>query len=404
MNDVKRVFRITVVFLVVVCMAGFIRIPTANAKEKSVNEKILEILRERGEITDSKYEEIEKQIKKEQKTTAWLKGFKVKGDLRLRYEGKYDQTADDDDRHRGRFRLRVGFEKKLHPDLKVITRFAGGGESSTSTNQTFDDAFEDKDFWIDRAYAVYKPAFAPGLELGGGKFKNPFVHTDMIWDSDVNPEGVYEKYSYTGWKYFEPFVTLGQMYIYERKHEKDASLLAWQGGFIVKPARHVKWTIACTYYDYNNIDPDLAEDYACRNSLTPDEEHYLYDYHLLNVTNFLDFKIAEIPVRLYFDYVENQDNDVEKDTGYAAGFKLGKVKKKGDWEISYKYASIEPDAVIGAFCDSDFGHANREGHKLGVAYQLLDNVTFKLTGYFIEEESGKEDEYNAVHTDLVFKF
>ena len=38
MSDIKRVFRITSVFLVVVCLAGFIGIPTANAKEKSVHD------------------------------------------------------------------------------------------------------------------------------------------------------------------------------------------------------------------------------------------------------------------------------------------------------------------------------------------------------------------------------
>jgi len=340
--------------------------PTANAEEKSVNEKILEILRERGEITDSKYGEIKDQIKREQKTTAWLKDFKFKGDLRLRYENIYDQTEGDEDyqdRDCGRLCLRAGFEKELHPDLKVITRFAGGADEAASSSQTIGDAFEDKDFWIDQ---VYKPAFAPGLEIGGGKFKNPSVHTEIVWDSDVNPEGAYEKYSCTGWKYFESFVTLGQMWIYERKREKDASLLAWQGGFTVKPLSDVKWTIACAYYDYNNLDPDLAEDYADRNSLTPDG-HYLYDCHILNLASFLDFKIAKIPVRLYFDYVKNQDNDVEKDTGYAAGFKLGKTKKKGDWEISCKYADVESDAVIGAFCDGDFA-PNRKNHEVCSCY------------------------------------
>jgi hypothetical protein len=375
-------------------------------------EKILDILKERGEIPHWEYNELKEQVKREKKATAWLEGFKFKGDLRLRYEWKYDQESPGDkpDRHRWRYRLRAGFEKELRPDLRIITRFAGGGADPTSTNQSFDDAFENKDFWIDQVYAVYKPSLVPGLELGGGKFKNPFVCTDIIWDSDVNPEGAYEKYTYSGWKRFQLFTTLGQMVLEEQKGGKDAYLLAWQGGFKAEIHPRAKWTLVCTYYDYDNLDEsELWEDYLCRNSGRDSDgdgiiDEFAYGYHLLNFTNFLEFKINKIPVQLFCDYVKNQATDVDDDTAFAAGFKLGEAKKKGSWEFSYKYASIEKDAVIGAFCDSDFGHASRKGHKAGIAYQLWDKVTLKLTGYFIEEEDGPKNEYNMIHSDIVFKF
>ncbi len=399
----KKVFRAIIFFLMAICMAGFVGITTCRAEEKSVNEQILDILLDKGEIPHWRYNELQAQAKKKDKATAWLKGFKFKGDLRLRYEGKYNQSGYDDDRHRGRYRLRVGFEKKMSSDLKVIARFASGKGEPTSTNQSFDDAFESKDFWIDRAYAVYKPNFLSGLELGGGKFKNPFVHTDMVWDSDVNPEGIYEKYTCSLGKSFKPFITLGQMVIEENKGEKDACLIAWQGGFQALTSHGVKWTLALTYYDFMNLDKSkLGEKYSGGNTVIDDK--LVYEYRLLNFTNFIEFKIGRLPMKIFFDYVNNQDNDVEKDEGYAAGFKLGKTKKKGSWAFSYKYASIEPDAVVGAFCDSDFGHANREGSKAGFAYQLMDKVTLKLTGYFIEEKSGKENEYNMVHADVIFKF
>ena len=408
----KKALKIMTVFLVTFSMISFIGVSTSKAEKKSVGEQILDILLERGDIPHWKYNELKDQLKTEKKSTKWLEGLKFKGDLRLRYEGKYDQKSPGDkpDRDRFRYRLRVGFEKELYPDLNVAARFAGGGADSTSTNQSFDDAFENKDFWIDRIYATYKPSFLPGLELGGGKFKNPFVSTDIVWDSDVNPEGAYEKYTCSSWKSFQPFLILGQMVIEEQKGGKDASLLAWQGGFKAKITPRVKWTLAATYYDYYNLDEsDLWEDYLGRNSGIDingdgDVDSFLYGYHLLNFTSFIEFKVNNIPVKLFCDYVKNQANKVDDDTAFAAGFKLGKTKKKGSWELSYKYASIEKDAVIGAFCDSDFGHANREGHKAGVAYQLRNNVKFKVTGYFIEEEDGSDNEYNMIHSDIIFKF
>ncbi len=72
----------------------------------------------------------------------WLKDIKFGGDLRLRYEGIYNRT-DEPDRHRGRFRLRFNFAKKLCDELDVVIRIASGdSNSATSTNQTFDDEFD----------------------------------------------------------------------------------------------------------------------------------------------------------------------------------------------------------------------------------------------------------------------
>jgi hypothetical protein len=111
----------------------------------------------------------------------WLKGLEYGGDLRLRYEGIYNRD-DRDDRHRGRFRLRLSFAKKLSDELDVVFRLASAsGSSITSSNQSFDDAFTKKGIWIDRVYAAFSPKAIPGLELAGGKLKNPFVHTDIVW-------------------------------------------------------------------------------------------------------------------------------------------------------------------------------------------------------------------------------
>jgi len=44
--------------------------------------------------------------------------------------------------------------------------------------------------------------------------------------------------------------------------------------------------------------------------------------------------------------------------------------------------------------------------KGSIEYKAVEVPLFnrKLTGYFVEEEKGPENEYNMIHTDFVFKF
>ena len=57
---------------------------------------------------------------------------------------------------------------------------------------------------------------------------------------------------------------------------------------------------------------------------------------------------------MFADYAQNTEVS-DNDSGYAFGFKVGKAKAPRSWQASWAYQDIEPDAVIGAFNDSDFG-------------------------------------------------
>jgi hypothetical protein len=132
------------------------------------------------------------------------------------------------------------------------------------------------------------------------------------------------------------------------------------------------------------------------------------DFDVLNVTNFVGFNVSGVPVKLYFDFARNLGDsapapDDGLDTANAAGFALGKSKDKGDWQFDYKYAHIQPNAVVGSFNDADFGSANRKGHVIGVNYMLHKNVAARLTTYLTEPERGSGPEKTTIHADLVFK-
>jgi len=337
----------------------------------------------------------------EKKKPEWTEKVKLGGDLRLRYEGLYNRekreadgsTTDLPTRDRYRIRARIFVDGKISDEVSahfMICTNQDSNKEATTTNQSFSNDFNDKNIYLHRAYATYKPHWLEGLELTAGKFKNTFLHTDIMWDPDVNQEGIYERYQYQGWKTFQPFVHLGQMAVNEEDLQSDdAALYIYQGGFDWKIGP-VKWTLAGSYYDWSNLENSeylhLAT-YKTGGGNTfvgsGSNMQYLYDYNLAEAITFVSFKVWSVPVKLTFDYIKNTDNDVpaDQDTAYYAGFTLGQTKQKGDMSLDYKYARIERDAVIGSMNDQDFYGANRKGSKVSFDYMLLDRLRFH-TAYF----------------------
>ncbi|MCJ7540382.1 MAG: putative porin [Desulfobacterales bacterium] len=399
-----------------------------------------------NQVKETQKEEITKIVKTEteekskewsEKVPKWIKDTKVSGDLRLRYEGIYNREERQTDgsikdlpnRDRFRIRARLFFDSNISDEVSTHFMLCTNQDTyreATTTNQSFTDDFNDKGIYLHRAYAAYKPNWLSGLELTGGKFKNTFMHTDIMWDPDVNPEGFYERYQHQGWKNFKPFVHLGQMVVNEVKNETDdAALFIYQAGFDWNIGK-VKWTLAGSYYDWANLENSkyLHEaNYKSGggNSFILDANgnlQYAYGYNLWEGISHVKFKLGEIPTTLIFDYIVNTADNVpnDQDTAYYIGFNLGKAKKKGDWSIGYKYARIERDAVIGSMNDQDFYGANRKGHKVKFKYMLLDRLRFDVA-YFntgpvtdwdtsdVTFSKNKEREHeDRVQTDLIFSF
>ncbi len=372
-----------------------------------------------------------------EKIPEWIKTTKVSGDLRLRYEGIFNReelqadgsTKDLPTRDRYRIRARLFFDGKISDEVSTHFMLCTNQDTvqeATTTNQSFSDDFNDKGIYLHRAYATYKPKWLTGLELTGGKFKNTFLHTDIMWDPDVNPEGVYERYQYQGWGNFKPFVHLGQMVVNEVKNEtEDPWLFINQAGFDWKigPAT---WTLAGSYYDWTHLENTKYLHKAeykggGGNTFILDADgnlQYAYDYKLWEGISFVKFKLGSVPTKLTFDYIVNTADDVpgDYDTAYFVGFELGKTKQKGDWSLLYKYARIENDAVIGSMNDQDFYGANRKGHKIQFRYMLLDPLEFATAYFYTDPVNGwdpsdvtfnknKEREHEErVQADFIFKF
>jgi len=405
-----------------------------NQKESINNVKKTQ----KEEITKTVKTETEEKSKEwSEKIPQWIKDTKVSGDLRLRYEGIYNREERQADgsvkdlptRDRFRIRARLFFDSDISDEVSTHFMLCTNQDSNreaTTTNQSFTGDFNDKGIYFHRAFATYKPNGLKKLELAGGKFKNTFLHTDIMWDPDVNPEGFYEYYQYPGRAGFKPFVHLGQMVVNEVKNETDdAALFIYQAGFDWNIGK-IKWVLAGSYYDWINLENSkyLHEaNYKSGggNSFILDANgnlQYAYDYNLWEGISHVKFKLGKIPTTLIFNYIVNTADNVpsDQDTAYYVGFNLGKAKKKGDWSIGYKYARIERDAVIGSMNDQDFYGANRKGHKLKFKYKVLDRLRFDVAYFHTEPVTAwglSDDTFNKnkerenedrVQTDLIFNF
>jgi len=137
------------------------------------------------------------------------------GDLRLRYEYRGGRLPSNDptnpndwqERERERYRLRIGLRGTLLDDWFFGVRLETSA-SPRSTNVTFGDdtsstspggggpfAKGSDGIFVGQAYGGYKGF--PGFTFTGGRMPNPFVTTRMVWDDDINPEGLAEQWKHT---------------------------------------------------------------------------------------------------------------------------------------------------------------------------------------------------------------
>ena len=408
----------------------------------------------------------------------WLKNLTFKGDLRLRYEGfhfdnkKTGATAGDQDRNRFRIRLRFGFEKAFNPEIKVGFSLATGDKSGTqgagtvsgtsvgsgtatgnldpiSTNQTMGNLFNFKNIWVEKAYATYTPEWAKmgpvkGLEVTAGKFDNPFERgsTDMIWDRDLKPEGVFEKVDVELFKNdnltLKGYGTAGQFILQETGTygAKDSELFAYQLGlnpifYVPGMERPVDALSALSVYTYpkyatnNNfkINPTTGVSQANGNVVNPDNSSVLDAQHF-NVLSFYQdvaFYPYGVPVRPFFEWANNVSDASSavqgQNNAWSIGTTVGKLQKKGDWQASYAYKWIGESAVVGAFNDSDFGGAyggsGRDGSVFKAGYNLTDYLALNTAYFYVKPlnagypafaSTAANEAVNRFQVDMTYKF
>ncbi len=387
----------------------------------------------------------------------WLKDLKFSGDLRLRYEafhlnGNTAATTSEPDRNRFRFRLRYGFEKKFSDELKVGFSLASGEKLSAngyntdpiSTNQSLNNDFNFKNIWIEKAYATYTPDWSKisisdglrvdGLEITAGKFNNPFEKgsTDMIWDRDLKPEGVYEKIEGLLLKTenlsLKTYGLLGQFILKESgtTGTKDANLFAYQAGlnpvfYLPGMERPVDALSAISVYNYQNYanTANWYIDGASQANGNPSYDANTLSAQKFNILSFyqeINFYPHGIPVKPFAEFAHNMSNQSGLSVAtpnnsmqggadaWLLGLTLGKLQKKRDWQASYQYKYIGANSVVGAFNDSDFGGYNyggtdKAGSVIKLGYNLTDYLTLNGACFLVRPITQRDTTTNGMQPD-----
>jgi len=237
---------------------------------------------------------------------SWVHRFTPYGDIRLRYEhdgfasnnasivnfnaintGQPYNVGDnqtqnppffntDKDRNRFLLRTRVGVEAKVDDDLLANVRIASGNDNGpVSTNQTLGQTpttgqggnFSKYNIWLDQAYLRFTPL--EGLSIDAGRIPNPFFHTMLLWDPDLNFDGAAVSYNFEAAKGIRPFFTVGGFPVYNtdfnfstydqsKQTSRDRYLMGLQAGLDSTPMEDLTLKGSVAYYQFFNMDGKLS--------------------------------------------------------------------------------------------------------------------------------------------------
>jgi hypothetical protein len=408
---------------------------TARAQDAGA---LLDLLVKKKLITDQEAEEVRGELTREVATTSagkWkisapINEIELYGDMRVRYEQRQGTTPDvmpgsprpEDTlkRSRERYRLRFGMRGTLMDDWFFGLRF----ETSTnprSTNVTFgDDAGPygkaSDSLGVGQAYLGYS-GFRD-VRLTAGKIPNPLTTTLMVWDADINPEGLAEQWKHTYNLSFgggttnavasyskdgknavaavesEPFkvkldlfVNLAQ-FVYDDMNPEnplgsrplvggklvpntDAWMFAWQMGAKLNFPKNVYFQIAPVLYTYGGNGDTFngfyvgGEQGLTNTASMATNQIGINSLLVLETPMEFGFKIGELPVRIFGDFAVNFDADDraraaghpeagDQRCAWQLGAGIGQLKTMHDWQLQAFWQHTEQYGLDPNLVDSDF--------------------------------------------------
>lgn len=350
----------------------------------------------------------------------WTEKIKIGGDFRYRHEWTDDETKTAE-RNRDRIQARISLTGTVNERIEFGMRLASGNSeaqtregSPTSNNQDLGDAFSSKNIWLDLAYAAYRPGAVEGLSLTGGKMSNPYTrvgNSDLMFDSDVTPEGLAVAYKGSATESLALFGAAGGFYVRERKEEAETTLAGVQGGGTLKFGEKgaFQMTAGAGYYDYASVQgreglgADPEQFYGNRSV----EGTYESDFELVQGFAELGLPVFGQPLKVFGDYITNTQAESDEDTAFLVGASLGKLKDPGSWSLAYNYRDLEADALLGVLAEATFGGGgtNVKGHKLSLSVQLAKNTKLGATCMLGERtRGGTTADYNVAMVDCTFQF
>jgi hypothetical protein len=430
-------------FLLLVLLVGFfaLSLETRSVFAGEID-ILLQKLVDKGVLTTAEAQQIgtetKEQVKKEiaegksPSLPQWVQNIKLKGDFRLREEWKKDKGSDD--LSRTRIRVRLGLEDKINPKLKLGVGIATGnpkdprsrnvtlGTTGEATNTDWDPGAA-KNIVLDYAYAEW--AATNWMTLTGGKFQNPLWRpADILWKSDITPEGAAANLSYNLNPKFKIFMN-DMLFILRNPDTnggKQPIMAAFQPGFGLDITNKTNLKFAVTDYIFNGLKGSPKFVYSkgttqSGNSLDS-SGNYKYNYNAVNPNLEIGFKEpfgGLIPyASIYGDYIYNVSlpSNATGAGGFDMGVKFGaeSVSDWGQWQAKLTYQKLGRDCWVDAFTDVDrySGKTNAKVYKASLDYGLGKNTWLTLAYYYGESLTklaglGRLPE-NALQVDWNMKF
>ncbi len=338
-------------------------------------------------------------------------------------------TRENSDRTRVRARLVVGAE--LSDEVSASVGISTGASTGpTSTNQTLGQGAAQSPDFFNKAGVVLNLASLnltplPSLSISGGRIRNPFVGTDLVWAEDLNVEGVAVSFKPQLNQSASGFVTAGWFplatSVPNQSHGRN--LLAVQAGVNLPFGQKDNGLkLAAALYDYHGIEGVAetqasylsAPDYVVRseygaayrqkgNTLfrinAPTSIDSATNWGLASGFRELDLnatldlaQFEPVHVILTGDIVKNlkfKRADINQRTGstlldgksigYLGKLQVGTplLQRRGEWNAYVTYRYLGSDAVLDAFTSSDFGlgGTNNKGFILGASYAIGKNTS-----------------------------
>ncbi len=431
-------------------------------KEKEESKKITPSVEEQKGLQEQVKSQAKEAVAKEIERVGlgviadWIRRISIEGDVRLRYQGEFFDknnalflkpsnpteilnTREDRNRFlgRGRFALTARITDEIQAGIRIAT---GSVTNPVSQNVVLGDYENNKAIALDQLYLQWKPV--PSLSLWGGRMPNPFFYTDMVWDKDVNFDGLSLNYTLGFNNRYALFANALVSPLQELEISSDDKwLFGGQFGFQHRPWEGLNYKIATAYYHFHNItgkanDPLRPGEFDYTAPPFLQKGNTLFDidpspalklalaseYRLVNLTGNIELGFWQpVYITLLGDYVRNvgfDRNRVARKTGdfnikkQIEGFQVGlsvghkQIRKFGDWELFFLYKRLEADAVLDAFTDSDFhgGGTNAKGWILGGTLGLYKNIW--LTGRWLTADQiiGPPLAIDTLQLDLNLKF
>jgi len=436
--------------------------PPATPPPATSDDPLVDTLIEKGILTVDEAKKIEAETAARQtnmaseipiskfKMSDAIKSMQLFGDLRLRYEYRGvdnvpGMTPNTFYRERFRYALRVGLRGDLVDDVSYGVRletssnprspWATFGNNTTAGSVTPSDKSQ-SGINIGQAYLGWHPA--DWYEMTVGRMPMPLYTTPMVWDSDINPEGAFEKFKYTI-DDVDLFVDFGQFDYQDPSQataipSSDTFLLTWQAGANVRIGQDMSFKVAPMLYTYTGIGSTngggangLNKPYTGQGALGVNlnypgglnyNQNGINDLLVLEIPAEFNFKIWHTPLgnlqgRLFGDFAYNFDGadraraaftaggplafpgvsgpQTDQNKAYQVGFGIGSAgpvygptqglvygstSKKNTWEARFYWQHIEQYSLDVNLIDSDFfeGRANLQGFYSAFAYSLTDDI------------------------------